>query len=68
MESQIEELKSEDFVEDIKKENASILILGGLGFVGRNLLLYIIENNIFSKVVTADKLVPMIAYLPKKVL
>jgi len=40
-----------------------ILILGGVGFIGRNLAHYIIENDLASKVRIVDKVLPATAYL-----
>jgi len=40
-----------------------VLILGGVGFIGRNLVKYIVENNLASKVRVADKVLPEMASL-----
>jgi nucleoside-diphosphate-sugar epimerase len=50
-----------------KEENNNIkprlLILGGVGFIGRNLVHYLIENNLCSFIKVADKSLPIIAQL-----
>lgn len=35
-----------------------VLILGGVGFVGRNLVKHLIQNNLVSKIAVADKVLP----------
>ncbi len=35
-----------------------VLILGGVGFVGRNLVKYLVQNNLVSKIAVADKVLP----------
>jgi len=42
---------------------ARVLILGGVGFIGRNLVRHIAENNLASKILVADKVPPMVAGL-----
>jgi len=44
----------------------NILILGGLGFIGRNLVEYIVTNNLANKVGVSDKVLPDLACLSKK--
>jgi nucleoside-diphosphate-sugar epimerase len=39
------------------------LILGGLGFIGRNLVKYIVDNNLASFVRVADKKAPFMSFL-----
>lgn len=42
---------------------ARVLVLGGVGFIGRNIVQYLIENNLASKVRVADKVLPALAGL-----
>lgn len=39
------------------------LILGGVGFIGRNLIKYLLDNNIASKIRVLDKVLPVTAFL-----
>ncbi|KAL2218714.1 NAD dependent epimerase/dehydratase family protein [Thermoascus aurantiacus ATCC 26904] len=41
----------------------SVLIVGGLGFIGRFLALYLHENNLASEVRLVDKVLPQLAWL-----
>ncbi|KAL2849175.1 hypothetical protein BJY01DRAFT_211172 [Aspergillus pseudoustus] len=41
----------------------AVLIVGGLGFIGRYLALYIHENNLASEVRLVDKVLPQLAWL-----
>ncbi|KAL4780459.1 hypothetical protein BJX76DRAFT_337939 [Aspergillus varians] len=41
----------------------AVLIIGGLGFIGRHLALYIHENNLASEVRIVDKVLPQLAWL-----
>ena len=41
----------------------NVLILGGTGFIGKNLLAYIVEYKLAGKVRVADKTPPQMAYL-----
>ncbi|KNC98418.1 NAD-dependent epimerase/dehydratase [Spizellomyces punctatus DAOM BR117] len=43
-----------------------ILVLGGVGFIGRNFIAYIIDNNLVDHVRVADKALPATAYLSDK--
>jgi dTDP-D-glucose 4,6-dehydratase len=43
-----------------------VLILGGLGFIGRNLIEYLADNNLVSKIRVADKVLPDLAGLSSK--
>jgi nucleoside-diphosphate-sugar epimerase len=40
-----------------------VLVLGGVGFIGRNFVQYLVENNLASKIRVADKMLPALAGL-----
>jgi nucleoside-diphosphate-sugar epimerase len=44
----------------------TILIHGGLGFIGRNLVQYLAENGLVSKIRVSDKQLPDLVRLSKK--
>jgi nucleoside-diphosphate-sugar epimerase len=44
-------------------EKPSVLVIGGLGYIGRFLALYIHENGLASEVRIVDKVLPQLAYL-----
>ncbi|KAI1958227.1 hypothetical protein LOZ58_005342 [Ophidiomyces ophidiicola] len=44
-------------------EKPSVVIIGGLGFIGRHLALYIHQHNLASEVRLVDKLLPQLAWL-----
>ncbi|KAK3939706.1 putative nad dependent epimerase dehydratase [Diplogelasinospora grovesii] len=44
-------------------EKPSVLIIGGLGYIGRFLALYIHQNNLASEVRIVDKVLPQLAWL-----
>ncbi|KFY37301.1 hypothetical protein V494_04811 [Pseudogymnoascus sp. VKM F-4513 (FW-928)] len=44
-------------------EKPSVLIVGGMGYIGRFLALYIHENNLASDVRLVDKVLPQLAWL-----
>ncbi|CAB4033523.1 sterol-4-alpha-carboxylate 3-dehydrogenase, decarboxylating-like, partial [Paramuricea clavata] len=44
----------------------SIVILGGLGFIGRNLVTYLVENDLCSKIRAVDKVPPQTAWLNER--
>ncbi|XP_071098921.1 dTDP-glucose 4,6-dehydratase-like isoform X1 [Haliotis cracherodii] len=46
-----------------EKQRARVLILGGTGFIGRNLVHYLIKNELVAKVRVADKVPPQMAWL-----
>ncbi|PYH82936.1 NAD dependent epimerase/dehydratase family protein [Aspergillus uvarum CBS 121591] len=48
---------------DVQAKKPAVLIVGGLGFVGRHLALYIHENNLASEVRLVDKVLPQLAWL-----
>jgi nucleoside-diphosphate-sugar epimerase len=39
------------------------LILGGVGFIGRNLVTHLVQNGLANKIRVADKVLPATAYL-----
>ncbi|KAI9142916.1 hypothetical protein BKA69DRAFT_1109265 [Paraphysoderma sedebokerense] len=41
----------------------SVLILGGVGFIGRNLVHYLVSNNLSTDIRVADKVLPATAWL-----
>ena len=45
---------------------ASILVLGGCGFIGRHLVTYLVENNLASSIRVVDKVLIQTAYLSPK--
>ena len=45
------------------KEKPSVLIIGGLGYVGRFLALHIHKNGLASEVRLVDKVLPQLAWL-----
>jgi nucleoside-diphosphate-sugar epimerase len=44
-------------------EKPAVLIIGGLGYIGRFLALYIQKNNLASEVRIVDKVLPQLAWL-----
>ena len=44
-------------------EKPAVLIIGGLGYIGRFLALYIQQNNLASEVRIVDKVLPQLAWL-----
>jgi nucleoside-diphosphate-sugar epimerase len=45
-------------------EKPSVLIIGGLGYIGRFLALHIHQNKLASEVRIVDKVLPQLAWLP----
>nr|CAH7750083.1 unnamed protein product [Callosobruchus chinensis] len=43
----------------------NVLILGGCGFIGRNLVGYLANNNLASTIRVVDKVPPQVAWLNK---
>ena len=39
------------------------LVLGGVGFIGRNLVQHLVENDLASKIRVVDKVLPPTAFL-----
>ncbi|KKK13525.1 hypothetical protein P175DRAFT_0455087 [Aspergillus ochraceoroseus IBT 24754] len=48
---------------DTQAQKPAVLIIGGLGFIGRHLSLYIHENHLASEVRLIDKVLPQLAWL-----
>ncbi|KAJ3310706.1 hypothetical protein HDU76_003310 [Blyttiomyces sp. JEL0837] len=40
-----------------------VLVLGGVGFIGRNFVTYLVDNDLASKIRVSDKALPATAYL-----
>jgi nucleoside-diphosphate-sugar epimerase len=40
----------------------NVLVLGGVGFIGRNLVIHLVENNLATYIRVADKAMPAVAY------
>lgn len=47
-------------------EKPNILILGGVGFIGRHFVHYLISNQLARYIRVADKALPQTAYLSEK--
>ncbi|XP_073814274.1 uncharacterized protein isoform X1 [Musca autumnalis] len=47
-------------------EKPTVLLLGGCGFVGRNLLTYLVDNNLTAEIRVVDKTPPQMAWLNAK--
>jgi len=47
-------------------DKPSVLVLGGLGFIGRNFVQYLVDNNLAGKIRVADKGLPDLASLNEK--
>lgn len=41
----------------------NVLVLGGVGFIGRNFVKYLVDNNLAAKVRVVDKVLPATAFL-----
>ncbi|KAG0239229.1 hypothetical protein BGW41_007845 [Actinomortierella wolfii] len=44
----------------------TILVLGGVGFIGRNFVSYLVENDLAAEIRVVDKVLPETAYLNKR--
>jgi nucleoside-diphosphate-sugar epimerase len=44
----------------------NVLVLGGCGFIGKNLVTHLIENDIAAKVRVIDKVLPATAYMTSR--
>jgi len=47
-------------------EKPRVLILGGLGFIGKNLVRYLATNDLVSKICVSDKVLPQVAGLSEE--
>ncbi|KAI9304299.1 hypothetical protein BJ944DRAFT_181898 [Cunninghamella echinulata] len=47
----------------MSQDKPSVLILGGVGYVGRHLVHYLVQNDLASFIRVADKMLPQTAYL-----
>lgn len=47
----------------MEPQRPSVLILGGCGYIGRNLVQYLLENDLAGFIRVADKILPAMAYL-----
>jgi len=41
----------------------NVLVLGGVGFIGRNFVKFLVDNNLAAKIRVVDKVLPAIAFL-----
>jgi len=41
----------------------NVLVLGGVGFIGRNFVKYLVDHNVANKIRVVDKVLPSIAFL-----
>lgn len=48
------------------EQKPKVIILGGCGFVGRNLVSYLLSNNLVSAIRVIDKVPPQVAWLNSK--
>jgi len=46
-------------------DKPKVIILGGVGFIGRNLVKYLVDNNVCSKIRVVDKVLPSTAFFGK---
>lgn len=47
----------------MSQDKPAVLILGGVGYVGRHLVHYLVQNDLASFIRVADKMLPQTAYL-----
>lgn len=43
-------------------EKANVLVLGGVGFIGRHFVHYLVSNHLVNSIRVADKMLPQTAY------
>jgi nucleoside-diphosphate-sugar epimerase len=43
-------------------EKVNVLVLGGVGFIGRHFVNYLLTNNLVADIRVADKMLPQTAY------
>jgi len=53
-------------LDQIMASKPNVLVLGGLGFIGRNFVEYLVDNNLAGKIRIADKGLPELVGLSKK--
>jgi len=41
----------------------NVLVLGGVGFIGRNVVHYLVKNSLANKIVVVDKVIPQMGWL-----
>ncbi|KAG0051811.1 hypothetical protein BGZ83_003287 [Gryganskiella cystojenkinii] len=44
----------------------TVLVLGGVGFIGRNFVAYLVENDLAAEIRVVDKVLPQTAYLNQR--
>jgi nucleoside-diphosphate-sugar epimerase len=44
-------------------DKPNVLVLGGVGFIGRNFVKYLVDNNLASRIVVVDKVLPATGFL-----
>jgi nucleoside-diphosphate-sugar epimerase len=49
-----------------EKEKPNILVLGGVGFVGRNVVQWLVAHNAAKHIRVVDKVLPSVAFLGKE--
>lgn len=46
----------------MSEKKPNVLIIGGCGFIGRNLVKYLVDNNLCSYIKVIDKVVKSVAF------
>ena len=44
----------------------TVLVLGGVGFIGRNLVAHLVENGLAGEIRVVDKVLPQTAFLNER--